>query len=249
VIFAVMADGRTACWHAAPGGSWKKVAFPSSPQVDEVVWGAGQFLADGVVSPDSSSAHAGLWRSLDGITWHSITSGPPSTGGLAHVATGFLLAGGLPGTGGTSYAAVWSSADGTSWSKPKRLPGGDTTAASQVAGGSGGIVIWTDPPGGVTWTSASGTTWAKETVSVASTSVFAVASLGTGFVLSGRDSPGSSDVFAFRTSLSASWQAVPTEPTVGGLVTSIVEAPDGSQAVGVGNSSGGRPVIVVSPPH
>ena len=248
VIFAVLVDGRTACWHAAPGGSWKKVIFPSSPQVDGVVWGAGRFLADGVVSPGSSSAHAGLWRSSDGITWHSIASGPPSTGGLAHIATGFLLAGGLPSGGGASYSAVWLSTDGATWSKPQRLPGGDTALASQVAGGSGGIVIWSDPPGGVTWTSASGTAWAKETVSLASDTIFGVAPLGTGFVLSGRDSPGSSDVFAFRPSLSASWQEVPTEPNVGGLVTAIMEAPDGSQAVGVGNSGGGRPLIVVSPP-
>ena len=243
---------ETMVWHAGPDGTWKKITFPRANVSDvlALTWGAGRYLADGVVSPGTPGAHSGFWQSSDGTTWHAITSGPPSGGGLTHIAADFLLAGGVPSSGGTSWSAVFSSPDGTAWSKPKRLPEGDTAAASQVSGGPGGIVIWSDPPGGVTWTSASGTMWSKEVVTLSNDAVFAVAPVGTGFVLSGRATSGDSDVFANRASLSAPWQAATTPPDLGNsLVTALVGAPDGSLVVGVGNSGGGRPVIVVSPPR
>jgi hypothetical protein len=135
----------------------------STPDVDQLLAGAGGLLASGHVADSEST----VWTSPDGRRWER-QSGPP-TGRIARVTQGGPGYVAVGDDGRTpAKAAAWTSSDGRTWTAaPAQASFAGATMANVVALADGRLVsVGSEPrptggPQFVAWTSRDGQTWER----------------------------------------------------------------------------------------
>lgn len=138
-----LGSGSAVAWRTQDGRSWERtpdqqsLAFsgPGALYLQSVTATDDGWL--GVGRADDAVEAAGVWRSVDGLSWERLTAAPPRFGGygtIDHVAwtdPGFVATGTIAGAHG-SVIAAWVSADGATWEPVHRQPALEDGVSSGV---------------------------------------------------------------------------------------------------------------------
>jgi hypothetical protein len=170
VIVGRSADGATAWslrdgrWTEAPPQPDLRIPYAAGAMTSVTAFGDG-FVAGGYHDdPLHAAASAAVWRSTDGLTWHTDRSGDAFANGrilgvAAHGDT--IVAVGTAGDPNYGPAGVWRWTASSGWQKA-RISGGGAGAMRAVAStGSGFVAVGLNghDDGAAAWTSPDGMTW------------------------------------------------------------------------------------------
>jgi len=248
-LTAVPADGRPA-WSAVDDA---ELAATDGELRDVLVGGPG-LVAVGGTTNGTDGGSAGIWTSIDGSDWETVTlEGEAATGRLLSVTAGgpgFVAVGGecCP-----DRAAVWTSEDGSAWQRvvdPESFEGAVMTSTTSWAGGlvAVGCVVDLECSGTAIWTSSNGTDWQRVSLSAEIGAAYLGDVAASGDVLvavgtSNGSQPGPPAIFV---SLDAQTWTRADVPSVPVSLSSVTAGPEGIVAVGSSlDESSGQPASVV----
>ena len=171
VIVGLDPSGATA-WGSNGGGSWTQAPKQAALLVSYAAGGMtsvvafdGSFVAGGYRDdPLHNLASAAVWRSSDGLTWHTDdgagTFGGGRIWGLAATA-GTIVAVGTSGDPNYGPAAAWRWTRSTGWRRAQIEPdaSGAMRAVAVTPSGFVAVGLNGNDDGARTWTSSDGLTW------------------------------------------------------------------------------------------
>lgn len=148
-------------WAPVPDAEGLGPGLLSYGYVNAIASDGSVFVAVGARWDDQMTAHPGVWRSNDGLSWEEVASAAqvdefPSA--IAASANGFVMGGVASGTG-MSVPVAWSSTDGRSWARVQVEPGQGGGIVDIAVGPEGMVGVGDGAQAAGAWWSSDGSAW------------------------------------------------------------------------------------------